>query len=519
MSNKIIGIKQADGSFYPLLQEGKPDNKKIELTTVRDDQTTVKVHLYKKEADSAEEPEYVDTLLIENLIPHPKQEPTIKLNIKLDENDMLTAEVLDPETGKKSDTQVSLVTLSEAQLLSDSDFTVMDAQDIPDTDGGSLENTGTDLTGDSNGTEAVDMPALNDDDFKLDDLDLNDLGTPDTAFEDTTLEQNSETLAESAENDFELPDISTDDMDLPEDVEQTNRFDSADETVDKTETEEMGGADLSDMHENTDTTEADTEQDSDHGDFKLDDFDSLDTENLNMDMPDFDAEDDETESTPAAQTLASDISMQDKNTEPADTGFKTDTFGKTNTFDMSTPDFNTANENTSFMQEEVPPLYDQDLPDKIDYSGKKKKCRIPMVICIICAILCILAVIGIFFFFPWTEKNQMTEENVVSVEKPAMTPPGIKEEDMTEAEPDENLIVPVEKTVVEEKQVVPEKTVPAAETKQEPVRYLITWGDTLWDLSDTYYRNPWLYPVIARENKIKNPDLIIAGTYIIIPPR
>ena len=53
MSNKIIGIKQADGSFYPLLQEGKPDNKKIELTTVRDDQTTVKVQLYKKEADSA----------------------------------------------------------------------------------------------------------------------------------------------------------------------------------------------------------------------------------------------------------------------------------------------------------------------------------------------------------------------------------------------------------------------------------------------------------------------------------
>ena len=40
MSNEIIGIKQADGSFYPILQDGKPDNKTIELTTVRDGQTT-----------------------------------------------------------------------------------------------------------------------------------------------------------------------------------------------------------------------------------------------------------------------------------------------------------------------------------------------------------------------------------------------------------------------------------------------------------------------------------------------
>jgi len=52
-----------------------------------------------------------------------------------------------------------------------------------------------------------------------------------------------------------------------------------------------------------------------------------------------------------------------------------------------------------------------------------------------------------------------------------------------------------------------------------PDSHTVQRGDTLWDLSSTYYRNPWLYPVIARANGIKNPDLIIAGARIFIPER
>jgi LysM repeat protein len=51
------------------------------------------------------------------------------------------------------------------------------------------------------------------------------------------------------------------------------------------------------------------------------------------------------------------------------------------------------------------------------------------------------------------------------------------------------------------------------------VAYQIRWGDTLWDISEAFYRNPWLYPRIARHNNIRNPDLIIAGRTIRIPPR
>jgi hypothetical protein len=50
------------------------------------------------------------------------------------------------------------------------------------------------------------------------------------------------------------------------------------------------------------------------------------------------------------------------------------------------------------------------------------------------------------------------------------------------------------------------------------VPYTIRWGDTLWDISGAFYRNPWLYPRIARFNAIRNPDFIIAGRTIRIPP-
>ena len=58
----------------------------------------------------------------------------------------------------------------------------------------------------------------------------------------------------------------------------------------------------------------------------------------------------------------------------------------------------------------------------------------------------------------------------------------------------------------------------AAELREDhPTSYTVVKGDTLWDISATYYRNPWLYPKLAAANSIKNPDLIFAGTRITIP--
>lgn len=51
------------------------------------------------------------------------------------------------------------------------------------------------------------------------------------------------------------------------------------------------------------------------------------------------------------------------------------------------------------------------------------------------------------------------------------------------------------------------------------VAYRIRFGDTLWDISEAFYRTPWLYSRIARFNNIRNPDRIISGRTIRIPPR
>ena len=53
----------------------------------------------------------------------------------------------------------------------------------------------------------------------------------------------------------------------------------------------------------------------------------------------------------------------------------------------------------------------------------------------------------------------------------------------------------------------------------EGIVYKIRWGDTLWNISEAFYRNPRLYTFIVRSNNIRNPNLIVSGTEITILPR
>lgn len=47
--------------------------------------------------------------------------------------------------------------------------------------------------------------------------------------------------------------------------------------------------------------------------------------------------------------------------------------------------------------------------------------------------------------------------------------------------------------------------------------YRIVWGDTLWAISRETYGTPWLYPELARRNRIVNPDRIYAGNTLALP--
>ncbi len=68
----------------------------------------------------------------------------------------------------------------------------------------------------------------------------------------------------------------------------------------------------------------------------------------------------------------------------------------------------------------------------------------------------------------------------------------------------------------------PQTTTPLAEHSnsagEENTEYVIKQGDTLWDISNTYLKDPFLWPFIWQANPfVVNPDLIYAGQKLTIP--
>ena len=121
---RTVGIKLADGSFYPIMEEGSAQTKKLELTTANDNQTCVMVDLYRSKTCSMEDAEYIDTLKIENLNAHQNGEPSISFDVGLDENGELSASIADPETGATSNSQLTLVSRTAEERLVADDFAV-----------------------------------------------------------------------------------------------------------------------------------------------------------------------------------------------------------------------------------------------------------------------------------------------------------------------------------------------------------------------------------------------------------
>ena len=163
-------------------------------------------------------------------------------------------------------------------------------------------------------------------------------------------------------------------------------------------------------------------------------------------------------------------------------------------------------------------LYDDEVEDR-----DERKTRLPVLVCLACAIICVLAVLLMLFVIPskFNLLNSRVENKTeVAKEEPAPLPPPAQKEEPLPPPPEP--VAPAAKVdeivVVEEADiVVPD--LPKVEEKKGPkvITYKIKWGDTLWDISAAYYKNPWRYKKIARYNGIKNPNHIVAGTTIKIP--
>jgi len=174
--------------------------------------------------------------------------------------------------------------------------------------------------------------------------------------------------------------------------------------------------------------------------------------------------------------------------------------------------------------------------DKFAKTYEEDKRRSPWLIMVFALIFVIIA-IGLLWFFFFGDKDLNPFADKPAYEQPAPPPPVEKPvEPPPPPPPPPPEPAPVEAApVIEAPDAPPPARTQTAARKRPPapvssykvpavipkngVAYQIRWGDTLWDISAAFYRNPWLYPRIARYNNIRNPDLIISGKTIRIPPK
>lgn len=556
---KTIGIKLADGSFYPVLEDNSNQEKTLDLTTANNNQTTVMVDLYRSALCSMEDAEYVDTLQIDNLVEHPIGEPDITFTISIDENKQLSAKIVDKETGSQSKTSITLVSRTEEQRLSTDDYSVSDSQihsvselyddskkttKVAIAGGGLLataaalasnsEDDKTTVTFDSaENTIVADTTEISEDeDFpeypedEIFDSDLTNLDGSNEEFTensekiDVSYDENDNTIIENTnlqeqdEEDFASDIPIVDNTILEDSFDEQTSIETTDLSSDNSEFDSAF-----DSEENSDDTIVATSLDAnDENEFTTFTEPSSDPSSLDFSI----FEDDN------SQSIESEISEPSENFEIEENNTET-TLESTETTDFTEPeesdfDINFDENDTS---DNIPVgggisftgLYDKETELGESASSEeqevKKRTKKPVIICIICAIICIIATILVLFFVPGifkTDKEPTSEISETTIEQ--IIPEQVVEEpEEVVPEAKEEEVIVVEKA----EEIVPEQPPVVEVEKPKSITYKIKWGDTLWDIADTYYKNPWKYKFIAKHNNIKNPDHIISGTFIEIP--
>ena len=193
-----------------------------------------------------------------------------------------------------------------------------------------------------------------------------------------------------------------------------------------------------------------------------------------------------------------DLSLDDEFTDSDDFGTAEDLSDDFSIDEDS--DFKEAQEETA--DEAAPYLYDYE-----KNKSEKKVSALKMAIIFLSIVFIIFLVLLIYTLI---KRPAMAEEKVETKKEIVVE---------TKKEPPVPVIpVPVEKKTETLKKKAEPAPVKKIQTPVAPapktVEYRIKRGDTLWDISAAYYRTPWKYKKIAKDNNIKNPDLIYTGTYL-----
>ena len=131
MSDSTIGIKVADGSYYPVLEHGFTGRKKLTLTTVKNNQDKVQIDLYRGDGKSLSEARYIGSLIVENIPAAEQGVPEIELSIGIDPDGQLSAEASDVSTGESQRFTASLTTLATEETYQEAEFALGPESEAP----------------------------------------------------------------------------------------------------------------------------------------------------------------------------------------------------------------------------------------------------------------------------------------------------------------------------------------------------------------------------------------------------
>ncbi len=124
MSEEKIGIKIADGTYFPVLEENSSKRKRLILTTVNDNQSNVQIDLYKGEGDEFLNPSYVGSLTIDSIAPVEKGTPEIELKIGMNDENVLDAVAKDLASGTEESLSVSVASLPDESTYDVPEFSL-----------------------------------------------------------------------------------------------------------------------------------------------------------------------------------------------------------------------------------------------------------------------------------------------------------------------------------------------------------------------------------------------------------
>lgn len=121
MAQEKIGIKLADGRFYPILTSDEPKKRRLVLTTVSTDQERAQIDLYRSVDETMVSAEYVGSVILEDLAPA-GEEREIELVLGLDSEGTVSARATESASGVYQSLSVSLDAMPEEDRLELPDF-------------------------------------------------------------------------------------------------------------------------------------------------------------------------------------------------------------------------------------------------------------------------------------------------------------------------------------------------------------------------------------------------------------